>query len=68
MESGRKGREAIRLQPVPLGRDSEENRDYTGRDLPLGVGRWRHTLGAPALGSETGTSSPVGWLEGQWNC
>lgn len=39
MESGRKGRQVIRLGPEPLERDSEENKDYTGRDPPQAVSR-----------------------------
>ena len=39
MGSGRKERKMIRLGPAPLERDSEENKDYTGRDPPQAVSR-----------------------------
>ena len=51
MESGIKGREAIRSGPVPLGSDIEE-KNYTGRDPSSGVNDLSNILGAPALGSD----------------
>ena len=34
---GRQGKEAIRLGPVPLGGDSEDEGDYEGEDSPSGM-------------------------------
>lgn len=48
MESGMKGREAIRSVLVPLGGDTEE-KNYTGRDSPSGVNDEQHT-GFPSTG------------------
>ena len=37
----------IRLGPVPLEGDSEEERNYTGGDLSRGVSSSSHMLGVP---------------------
>ena len=63
-ELGRKGRKAIRPGPMPVGRDSEEKGDYMGGDPPWEVSGSSHTLGVPALGSDTGKINPFQWLEG----
>ena len=55
------------MGPVPLEGDSEEEGDYTGENSPWGVSSSSHILGPPALGSDTGEMSPLGWLEGQWD-
>ena len=53
MESSRKGREAIRSGLAPLGGDSEEKEEYTGREPP-----W----GASVLGPTQGRQAPLsGW-------
>ena len=62
MELGRKEREAISFGPVPLGGDSEEKGDYTGRYPPWGISSLSHTLGAQVLGTDTRKMSP--WLIG----
>ena len=67
MELCKRGRKAIGSGPVPLGEDSEEKGDYTGRDSPWGQGSLRQILGSPALGSDTRKMSLVGGLEGLWN-
>lgn len=55
----------IRLGPVPLEGDSEEERNYTGGDLSRGVSSSSHMLGVPAQGSGTGNlSSFAGWRAG----
>lgn len=65
MESCKKGREVIGLGPVPLEGDSEEKRDFTGRDLSWGVSSSSHMLGVPAQGSGTGKLSFfAGWRAG----
>lgn len=50
LKFSKKGRNAIRLGPVPLRGDSEEERDYMGRNTPWGVSRLSHRLGVPVLG------------------
>ena len=61
-ELSRKGREVIRLGPVPLRGDSEEKGDYMSRDPPWRVSGVSHILGDTALGTNTGeTSSLAGW-------
>ena len=65
MEPGRKGREVIRLGPVPQRGDSEEKGEYMGRDQPWGVSSLNHILRAPVLGLDTGETSPFGWLDGR---
>ena len=66
MESGRKGRKVIRLGPVCLGGDSEEQGDFTGGEPPWGVSHGSHTLGATAQGFDARKTSPLGWLKGWW--
>ena len=66
-ESGKKRIDEIRSVPVPLGGDSEEKGDYTSRYPPWGVSGLSNILGAPALGSDTGKTSPHDWLECQWD-
>ena len=54
--------------PVPKGEDSEEKRDFTGRDPPWGVSSWSYILGTPVLGSSTKkTSLLAGWSAGRTN-
>lgn len=65
--SGRKGRETIRSEPGPLGRDKLRGRDHTDGDLPWGVGSSSRILGAPVLGSDKGNTSPLGRLGGWWD-
>ena len=65
MESCKKGREVIRLGPVPLEGDLAEKRDFTGGDLSWGASSSSHMLGVPAQGSGTGKlSSFAGWRAG----
>lgn len=59
MESSRKGRETIRLGPLPLGGDSEEEGIYTGRDSPGEKVVWV----ALALSSYTREDNYPCWLE-----
>lgn len=59
MKSDRKGREGVRLGPVLLGRDREEQ-----GDLPWGVSGSSHTPGIAVLASNPGKASPLRWLEG----
>ena len=68
-KSGRKVREAIRLGPVPLEGDSEKEEHYmcrVGRDLSWGMSSLSQILDTPALGFDTGKTSLLVWLEGQW--
>ena len=60
------GRDEIRSEPVPLGRDSEEKRDYIGGDAPWEVSGSSHILSAPALGSDKEKTNPLGWSKGLW--
>lgn len=64
-ETGKKGKQAIRLGPVTLGGDLEEKGDYMGKGPPCRVRGSSHILDASALGSNKGKMSPLGWLEGQ---
>lgn len=65
---GRKGREVIRLGPVPWEGNSEEKGSYMGRNPPWVVSGLSHILGTPTLGSYKGKTSPLGWTEGWWDC
>lgn len=60
------GRDEIRSEPVPLGRDSEEKRDYIGGDAPWEVSGSSHILSVPALGSDKEKTNALGWLKGLW--
>lgn len=53
----------IRLGPVPLGEDSEEKADYTGRHPPWGVSALSHTLSILVLESCAEDTSPLDCLE-----
>lgn len=53
----------IRLGPVPLGEDSEEKADYTGRHPPWGVSALSHTLSILVLESCAEDTSPLDYLE-----
>ena len=46
---------------------SEERGDYTGGHPPWEVSGSSHILGTPALGYNTGKTSHLGCLEGQWD-
>ena len=59
MELRKKGKEAIRLGPVPLGGDSEEKGDYGSGDPPWRVSSSSHILMAPVLMSNTGKTSSL---------
>ena len=61
--SVRKLRKIIRLGPVPLGEDSEEKGDYTGRHPPWGVSALSHTPSILVLESCAEDTSPLGCLE-----
>lgn len=57
------GREPSGQDLCLWGGDSEEKRDFMGRDPLQGVNGSSHKLGTPALGSYTGKTSPP-WLVG----
>lgn len=67
VESGRKGREQIRLGPEPLGRNSEYKGDYMGGYPLRGKSESSHILGNPVLGFDTRKKAawrPVGLAGG----
>ena len=68
-ESGRKGREAIRLGPLSLGGNTEGKGNYMGLEIlsPWGVRCLSHILDTPGLGSNTRKTSPLSWFGNQWN-
>ena len=53
---GRQGIEAIRLGPVPLGGDSEDEGDYEGEDSLSGMSSWSHISGTIVLKTHTGST------------
>ena len=57
----------IRLGPVPLGGDTEEGENSKDREPPWGVSSSSHILGTTALESDTRNTSPLSWLENQWD-
>ena len=68
MESGRKGREVIRLEPVPLGGNSDEKGDYMGGDPPWRVSGLSHTLVRQHWAPTQGRWAPLaGWTASRTN-
>lgn len=65
-ELGRKIREAIRLESVPPGGDSEENRLHRQRPSPERKQSEALTV-FPSLEYSTGKTSPLGFLAAQWD-
>ena len=66
-----KGRDTIRSGVVLLGGNSEEKRDYTGRDPSWGKSGLSHILGAPLLEQREDklpqwVRVPVGLTGGLW--
>ena len=51
---------------MPLGGDSEEKGNYTGRHPPWGVSSESHRLGPPVLGSYVEDTSHLDWSEKHW--
>ena len=67
-ELGRKRRETIRLEPVPLGGDLGEKGDFTGGDLSWGMSCSSHILCTPILGLTQERQVPLaGWRAGETN-
>ena len=60
MDLSKKGREAIMLEPLLLGEDSEEKGDYMGGDLSWRVSGSSHILAISALGRNKGKLRPLG--------
>lgn len=63
MDLSKKGREAIMLEPLLLGEDSEEKGDYMGGDLSWRVSGSSHILSAQALRPNTRNISSLCCLE-----
>ena len=64
---GMEGKRSNQVGTCAPGRDTEEERYYTGLEILLGSERFEHTVGNPALGSDTGRMSPPRWFENQWD-
>lgn len=65
-ELGRKIREVIRLESVPLEGDSEEERLHRQRPS-LERKQFEPLIGFPSPGYDTGKMSPLGLLAAQWD-
>ena len=63
VDLSKKGREAIKLEPLLVGEDSEQKGDYMGGDLSWGVSGSSHILSAQALGPNTGNTGSLCCLE-----
>ena len=57
-DTGGKRRGAMRLEHAPLGGDLEEKGDFTDGDLS-----WEVSSSSNILGSDTGKTSALGWLD-----
>lgn len=57
VDTGSKGRKAIKSGPVPFGGNSKKKGGYTERYLPLEGRGLSHILGPPALGCNKGTGT-----------
>ena len=64
---GRKGREAIMLEPVPLeGNTEEEGGGLHRQRSSLGHEGSNYILNTPTLGTSAGKSGSLNWLENKW--
>ena len=67
MGSGRKGSEAIKSELIPR----REHRKVGGsrglREPPWRLSSWNHVMGNPVLGFDMRKTSPLSWLENQWD-